>query len=135
MIKTYQVEKDNYVDAGKASADIKKTLKMLGMDSKVLKRVAIASYEAEINIVIHSDGGSITFELDDEGVVKLSFDDIGPGIPDVDLALTPGFSTASEQARELGFGAGMGLVNMKSVANSFDLETSPKGTHIRMSFQ
>ena len=83
MIKTYQVEKDNYQDAGKASSDIKRTLKALGIDRKILKAVAIACYEAEINIAIHSDGGTVTFEIDDDGIVHLAFDDIGPGIEDL----------------------------------------------------
>ena len=111
--KTYQVEKDNYQDAGKASSDIKKTLKALQIDRKILKAVAIASYEAEINIAIHSNGGTVTFEL----------------------ALTPGYSTASLKARELGFGAGMGLYNMKSVASSFKITSSKEGTHIKMTFK
>ena len=99
MKKTYQVIKDNYQDAGTASSDIKRTLKALGIDRKVLKAVAIACYEAEINIAIHSDGGTVTFEIDDEGIIHLSFDDIGPGIEDIELALTPGYSTASPKAR------------------------------------
>ena len=131
MIKTYQVEKDNYQDAGKASSDIKRTLKALGIDRKVLKAVAIACYEAEINIAIHSNGGTVTFE----GIVHLSFDDIGPGIENLELAQTPGYSTASPKARELGFGAGMGLFNMKSVASSFEITSSSEGTHIKMTFQ
>ena len=135
MRKTYQIEKDNYEDAGQASRDIKMTLKTLGLDPKVLKRVSIACYEAEINLVIHSDGGVITFEIDDEGVVHLSFDDVGPGIPDIELAMTPGYSTASKKAREFGFGAGMGLYNMKSVASSFRITSSKEGTHIKMTFK
>lgn len=134
MKKVYQVERDNYEDAGKASSDIKRTLKSLGVDRRVLKSVAIACYEAEINIVIHSYGGTITFEINDQGMITLSFDDIGPGIEDIDLALTPGYSTASSKARSLGFGAGMGLVNMKSVASSFDITSSKNGTHIVMTF-
>ncbi|MDD8048521.1 MAG: ATP-binding protein [Thomasclavelia sp.] len=134
MIKKYDVIKDDYVNAGKVSTDIKKTLKSLGVNRKVLKAVAIASYEGEINITIHSDGGVVTFELDDNGVIHLSFDDIGPGIKDLELALKPGYSTASSKARELGFGAGMGLFNMKSVASTFDIKSSPEGTHIKMTF-
>ncbi len=135
MIKTYDVEKDNYEAAGQASRDIKKTLKMFGLDSAVLKRIAIACYEAEINIVIHSNGGKITFELMNDGSVNLSFDDTGPGITDLEKAMTPGYSTASTRARELGFGAGMGLVNMKSVASTFNIESNSEGTHIKMSFK
>lgn len=135
MKKVYQVERDNYEDAGKASSDIKRTLKSLGIDRRILKAVAIACYEAEINIAIHSDGGTVTFEIDDQGIVYLSFDDIGPGIDDLELALTPGYSTASAKARSLGFGAGMGLFNMKNVASSFEITSSKEGTHINMSFQ
>lgn len=135
MKKQYQIIKDNYEDAGQASRDIKLILKTLGIDPKVLKRISIACYEAEINLVIHSDGGTITFELDDDGIVYLSFDDVGPGIEDIELALTPGYSTASREAREFGFGAGMGLDNMKNCATTFDIQSSPQGTHLRMSFQ
>lgn len=135
MIKVYQIEKDDYENAGRASSHIKRTLKSLSVDRKLLKAVAIACYEAEINIVIHSDGGTITFEIDDDGIIKLSFDDIGPGIENLELAQTPGYSTASPKARELGFGAGMGLYNMKSVASTFDISSSKEGTHIYMTFQ
>lgn len=134
MKKIYNVEKDNYENAGQASRDIKMTLKTLGLNPKVLKRVSIACYEAEINLVIHSDGGTILFEVNDDGVVFLSFDDVGPGIPDIDLAMTPGWSTASTKAREFGFGAGMGLDNMKNCASTFHIESSSEGTHLRMSF-
>lgn len=134
MIKHYDVLKDDYENAGKVSSDIKRTLKQLGLETQTLRNVAIAAYEAEINMIIHSDGGSVTFELNDEGEVHLSFDDCGPGINNLDLALQPGWSTASPKARELGFGAGMGLVNMKRVANHFHIDSSPLGTHLKMSF-
>lgn len=134
MKKVYQVDKDNYEDAGQASRDIKMTLKTLGLDPKVLKRISIACYEAEINLVIHSNGGTITFEIDDNGGVCLSFDDIGPCIPNIELAMTPGFSTASSKAREFGFGAGMGLDNMKNCASEFHIESSSEGTHLKMRF-
>lgn len=134
MKKVYKIEKDNYEDAGQASRDIKMTLKTLGLDPKVLKRVSIACYEAEINLVIHSDGGAITFEIDDDGKVYLYFDDVGPGIPDIHLAMTPGYSTASKKAREFGFGAGMGLDNMKNCATTFHIQSSSDGTHLQMTF-
>ena len=114
------------------------------LDSKGIEYVAkdlgwgnakTSSYEAEINIAIHSDGGTVTFEIDDEGIIHLSFDDIGPGIEDIELALTPGYSTASPKARELGFGAGMGLYNMQSVASTFEITSSKEGTHIKMTFK
>lgn len=135
MKKVYTILKDNYEDAGQASRDIKRTLKMLGLDPKVLKRISIACYEAEINLVIHSDGGTITFEVNNEGIVCLTFDDIGPGIEDIELAMTPGYSTASSKAREFGFGAGMGLDNMRNCASTFHIQSSKDGTHLRMTFQ
>lgn len=134
MKKTYQVIKNNYEDAGQVSQDIKNQLKAIGYDPKILKRVSIACYEAEINLVIHSNGGTILFEIDPEGIVHLSFDDTGPGIPDIDKAMTPGWSTASEKAREFGFGAGMGLDNMKNCATTFKINSSPEGTHLKMTF-
>lgn len=134
MKKTYTVKKDDYEDAGQVSRDIKKELKAIGFDPKILKRVSIACYEAEINLVIHSNGGTILFEIDPEGVVHLSFDDVGPGIPDIAKAMTPGWSTASTKAREFGFGAGMGLDNMKNCASTFQIESSSEGTHLKMTF-
>lgn len=134
MIKVFHVKKNDYVNAGNVSSQIKKELKMLGISTKLLRNIAIACYEAEINLIIHSDGGDITFELDEEGKVVLKFDDVGPGIKDIDLALTPGWSTASKEAREFGFGAGMGLANMKRVSNEFAIDSSPSGTHLRMEF-
>lgn len=134
MIKVFNVEKDDYDNAGNVSSQIKKELKSMGFSMKLLRNIAIACYEAEINLIIHSDGGNITFEVDDEGTVILKFDDVGPGIDDLQLALTPGWSTASKKARDMGFGAGMGLANMKRVSNIFDITSSPEGTHLRMEF-
>ncbi len=135
MLKQYDVKKDSYETAGYASYDIKSILKTIGINPKVLKRISIACYEAEINLVIHSDGGMITFEIDeDDGTVTLCFDDVGPGIPNIEKALTPGYSTASNKAREFGFGAGMGLDNMKNCATTFDIQSSKEGTHLRMIF-
>lgn len=134
MIKVFDIKKDDYDNAGNVSSQIKKELKAMGISAKLLRNIAIACYEAEINLIIHSDGGTITFEVDDEGIVVLKFDDCGPGIPDLSLALTPGWSTANKKARDLGFGAGMGLVNMKRVSNKFDITSSKEGTHLRMEF-
>lgn len=134
MKQTFEVIKDNYEDAGLASRQIKMALKELQINPKLLKRVSIACYEAEINLVIHSDGGIITFEVDDQGIISLSFDDQGPGIENIEKALMPGYSTASAKAREFGFGAGMGLDNMKSCATTFDITSSKEGTHLRMTF-
>lgn len=134
MIKQYKVEKDSYESAGHASYDIKKILKNMGVPPKLLKKISIACYEAEINLVIHSQGGVITFEIED-GKVILTFDDIGPGIEDIEQAMQPGYSTASTKAREFGFGAGMGLDNMKNCASQFEIHSSKEGTHLRMVFE
>ena len=131
----YPVLKDDYENAGMVSSQIKGTLKQIGISSEILRRIAVASYEGEINMIIHSDGGKIYLRIEPEQKkVELEFADVGPGIPDVKLAMTPGWSTASEKARQLGFGAGMGLVNIKRVSDSFDLKTGKEGTTITVGF-
>ncbi|MBE5783614.1 MAG: anti-sigma regulatory factor [Clostridiales bacterium] len=130
----YPVETADYTRAGEASADIKRKLKQLGVPSLVLRRVAVASYEVELNLVIHSLGGVLTLEVDEKGV-SLTSQDIGPGIPDISMAMREGYSTANEEARSLGFGAGMGLPNMKRNADEFEIESEVgKGTRISMRF-
>lgn len=130
----FDVRQDDYDQAGRASSQIKKTLKQLGLGPQIIKRVAVSSYESEINLIIHSLGGTLCLEIDDQGIISLLVNDVGPGIPDLDLALQPGYSTASKKAREFGFGAGMGLVNMKRMASKFEIVSSKEGTHIRMDF-
>lgn len=130
----YPVEADDYTRAGEASADIKRKLKQLGVSSMVLRRVAVASYEVELNLVIHSDGGELIMDVDEGGVTLIS-QDVGPGIPDIQMAMREGYSTADEEARSLGFGAGMGLPNMKRNADGFSIESEVgKGTRIEMRF-
>ncbi|MGI6725758.1 MAG: ATP-binding protein [Christensenellales bacterium] len=114
----YPVERGAYENAGQSSADIKRQLKQLGVDSTVIRRVAIASYEAEMNLIIHSLGGAIELDIDGSWIV-LQVYDRGPGIPDVELAKQEGYSTAGEDARGLGFGAGMGLPNMMRNTDDF----------------
>jgi anti-sigma regulatory factor (Ser/Thr protein kinase)/predicted transcriptional regulator len=118
--------------AGKASSGLKKTLDRLGIHPRIVRRAAIASYEAEMNIVIYTDGGTITASvLPDK--ITIDVKDFGPGIPDIEKALKPGFSTASDWVRELGFGAGMGLVNIKKCADKISLTSEVgKGTHLRI---
>ena len=132
---SFNVERENFVDAGVVSSKVKRILKQIGIPAAVLRNIAVACYEAEINMIIHSYGGEIALDIDDEGNVTLVFADVGPGIPDVEKALTPGWSTASAQARQMGFGAGMGLVNIKRVSDVFDLQTSPSGTTITITFR
>lgn len=135
MVDVYDVKALDYATAGDASATIKRKLKQLGVDSAILRRVAVASYEAELNLIIHSLGGSITVQMSPQEICLLS-SDVGPGIPDIDKALQEGYSTASEEARNMGFGAGMGLPNMKRNADSFQIDSEiGTGTHIEMRFQ
>ena len=130
----YPIAAEDYTRAGESSADIKRRLKQLGVSSMVLRRVAVASYEVELNLVIHSRGGVLTLEVEPDRV-RLVSRDVGPGIPDVELAMREGYSTANEEARSLGFGAGMGLPNMKRNADQFAIESAVGvGTTIEMSF-
>lgn len=126
---SYSIAANDFTKAGKSSSDIKKILKTIGIDAKTIRKVSIVSYEAEINIIIHSMGGSLHCDLYEDKIVIIS-EDVGPGIPDVGLAMTEGFSTASNNVRELGFGAGMGLPNMKKWSDDFAINTSKEGTKI-----
>ncbi len=133
--EVYPVAAGAYETAGEASASIKRKLKQLGIDSGVLRRISVASYEVELNLVIHSMGGTLTLAVDPEQITLIS-KDVGPGIPDITRAMTEGYSTANEEARSLGFGAGMGLPNMKRNASSFDIQSQPGvGTSIVMGFK
>ena len=118
----YQVSGDDFTRAGEASSDVKNKLKMMGVDSGVIRRVAIAMYEGEINMVIHADGGSIKVLVSDDNI-RLILADTGPGIPDVEKAMQQGYSTAPEEVRSLGFGAGMGLPNMKKFSDNIQIDT------------
>ena len=130
----FPVEAGDYVTAGQASTTIKRKLKQLGVKADVLRRVSVASYEVELNLVIHSLGGTLTMQVTPDYVALIS-KDVGPGIPDIDKAMTEGFSTANEEARTLGFGAGMGLPNMRRNADGFDIQSQVGvGTTISMQF-
>ncbi|HIZ86346.1 MAG TPA: ATP-binding protein [Candidatus Coprenecus stercoravium] len=124
----YEVAAGDFTRAGNASSSIKKALKQLGVSTAVVKRVVIAVYEAEVNIVAHANGGRITADIEPDGI-NVVLADTGPGIPDVDKAMQRGFSTASKEVREMGFGAGMGLPNIKENADDLRIETEVgKGT-------
>ena len=134
IAEVFSVEKDDFVTAGEASAKIKRTLKKLGVDSVLLRRISVCAYEVELNLVIHSLGGTIDFQVTQDGVTLL-VKDRGPGIPDLDLAMREGWSTAPESVRMMGFGAGMGLPNMKRNADEFAItSTVGVGTDISMIF-
>lgn len=134
LTNAYDVRAGEFQTAGDASASIKRKLKQIGVNSAVLRRIAVASYEAELNLIIHSNGGQLKLEMTPDSIILVS-EDVGPGIADISKAMQEGFSTASEEARDLGFGAGMGLPNMKRNADGFELESEVgKGTRIQMSF-
>ncbi len=128
----YEVEGGNFTKAGNASSAVKKTLKQLNVNPKVVKRIVVALYEAEVNIVAHAYRGTIKVVINAEQI-HIVLDDEGPGIEDIDLAMQEGYSTASSKVREMGFGAGMGLPNMKK--NVDDLKVTSevdKGTKVEM---
>ena len=128
----YFVEGKNFDKAGEASTGLKKTLYRLGLSPDIIRRAAISTYEAEINIVAYTDGGEITAYIDPHQI-KIIITDKGPGIPDVEKALQPRFSTAPGWVRELGFGAGMGLPNIKKFTDKMTLRsTVEKGTHLEI---
>ncbi|MDH8677676.1 ATP-binding protein [Fusibacter bizertensis] len=128
----YDILKDDFSRAGEASSKIKNMLRQLAIDANILRRIAIATYEAEINLVIHSMGGTIEVFIKPE-CVEIYIEDQGPGIENVELAMTKGYSTATNVAREMGFGAGMGLPNMEKVSDEFVIESTLNvGTNIKM---
>ena len=132
--EAYPVEKGAFETAGEVSGTIKRMLRKLGVPSQVIRRVSVASYEVELNLVIHSLGGQMEITIEPESVT-LDVSDRGPGIPDLDLAMQEGWSTASDEVRTLGFGAGMGLPNMKRNADEFDIQSKVGvGTNIHMKF-
>jgi len=118
----YQIPSNDFIAAGEASSSVKKMLAQLGIASDKIKKAAIAMYEAEINTVIHANGGTAEVEVFADKVV-INIEDSGPGIPDLELAMTEGYSTAPDSIREMGFGAGMGLPNMKKYADELKIDT------------
>lgn len=128
----YDVAGGNFVEAGAASGNVKKVLSQLGVAPAVIRRVAVAMYEGEINMVIHANGGTADVYIRPDSI-RVVLSDTGPGIKDIALAMTAGYSTASQQARDLGFGAGMGLPNMKSYTDEMQIQSEPGvGTTVDM---
>jgi anti-sigma regulatory factor (Ser/Thr protein kinase)/predicted transcriptional regulator len=133
LILRYQIKRGDFTHGGAASSKIKQALLRLGADPQIARRCGIAIYEAEMNLIIHTtNGGEIRVEVEPHQI-KMETRDDGPGIEDVELVMKPGYSTATEEIRELGFGAGMGLVNMKRCVDDLQLEsTLGKGSRLRM---
>ncbi len=132
--QTFEIVGGDFGRAGNVSTKIKDILKEIGIDSSVVRRAAIASYEAEMNVVMYARQGEMILVLSPE-LIELRIEDRGPGIPDIDLAMREGYSTATPAMREMGFGAGMGLPNIKRNADRLDIRSTPgKGTSLKICF-
>ena len=132
MTLHFDVEKDNFILAGEASGEVKKVLKKIGIASAVIRKIAIAMYEAEMNMVIHACGGEINVEIS-KNKIYVVLEDVGPGIPDIELAMKEGYSTATHAIREMGFGAGMGLPNMKRYSDELKVTSKVgEGTKVEL---
>ena len=128
----YVIDGGSFSSAGEASVEMKKMLRQIGIPTGVIRRCSIAMYEGEINMVIHADGGVADVEVYPDRIV-MTLEDHGPGIPNVELAMKEGYSTATEQIHNMGFGAGMGLPNMKRSSDELTIETEVGvGTKITM---
>jgi serine/threonine-protein kinase RsbT len=128
----YQIEGKDFRNAGNVSSKVKGVLKELGFDPDFVRRVAIASYEAEMNVVCHAEKGTLHFSIRPEAL-RIVVEDRGPGIPDIELAMQEGYSTADDEIREMGFGAGMGLSNMKKNTDELNIvSTVGQGTIVEM---
>jgi len=136
LILRYTIKMGDFLHGGSASSHIRRALLRLGANPQISRRVGIAIYEAEMNLIIHTNrGGEIRVEIEPHQISMQAVDD-GPGIEDITLALKPGYSTATQEIRELGFGAGMGLVNIQRCVDEMKLESEPsKGTRLRMKIQ
>ncbi len=128
----YEVEGGDFLKAGNAASAVKKTLKKLNVNPKIIKRIVVALYEAEVNVVAHAFKGNIHVVISSKEI-KIVLEDSGPGIPDIELAMQEGYSTASSKVREMGFGAGMGLPNMKKNVDELNVSSEvDKGTTVEM---
>ena len=133
LVTNFKVEGKNFKKAGEVSSKLRKTLTRLNIHPQIIRRVSIATYEAEMNLVFYTNGGEISAKVQPDKI-RIDIIDSGPGIPDVKKALVPGYSTAPDWVRELGFGAGMGLINIKKCADDFNLVSKEGiGTHLRIS--
>lgn len=128
----YKISGGDFNNAGTAASSLKKVLKQLSIDAELIRKIVVALYEAEINVVAHAYSGVIIIELDAERI-SIIVEDVGPGIPDIEQAMQAGYSTASDAVRQMGFGAGMGLPNIKKNTSSLSIESlEGKGTKLEM---
>jgi serine/threonine-protein kinase RsbT len=133
--KTFTIQGGDFMRAGEVSSSIKKTLKEIGIDSQIIRRMAIASFEAEINVVCYAERGAFNLTITPD-TLKVVVEDVGQGIEDIELAMKEGYSTATEAIREMGFGAGMGLPNIKKNVDRLAIESMRgRGTRLEMAIE
>jgi serine/threonine-protein kinase RsbT len=134
LSKSFAIKARDYIRGGDVSIQIQGLLKTIGFDGNLIRRVSVCAYEAEMNVVMHGGDGTLTLIVDTDAIV-IDVNDEGPGIENIELALQEGYSTASEEQRELGFGAGMGLPNIQKNADDLEIVSEEgEGTHVRISF-
>ena len=132
--KTFRIKAKDFIHAGEASINVQNLLKSLDLDPQVIRRIAICGYEGEMNVVMHGGDGELSIEIDAD-TLAMEISDNGPGIEDIEKAMEAGFSTASDEHREMGFGAGMGLPNMKKNSDRIEvISNKGEGTRVRMIF-
>jgi serine/threonine-protein kinase RsbT len=130
LVRSFTIQGKDFLNAGNVSTEIKSLLTEVGVDPAIIRRVAIATYEAEMNVVMYAEEATLTLNLT-PGTIRIVIDDRGPGIPDIERAMQEGYSTATPAMREMGFGAGMGLPNIRKNADEFTM-TSTVGTGTRL---
>jgi len=129
---SFPVEGERFDQAGKVSVEVKKALRKVGVPDDILRRAAIATYESEVNIISYAVHGTVNLQVTGDHIV-LDIQDIGPGIDNIEQAMEQGYSTANDRIREMGFGAGMGLFNIKNCSDTFEISSEQgKGTHLRI---
>ena len=132
--KTFRIKAKDFIHAGEASINVQNLLKSLDLDPQIIRRIAICGYEGEMNVVMHGGDGELSIEIDAD-TLAMEISDNGPGIDDIEKAMEAGFSTASDEHREMGFGAGMGLPNMKKNSDQIEvISDKGNGTRVRMIF-
>lgn len=133
--KEHRIKAKDFIHAGQGSVQLKRTLKSVGFPSEIIQRASICAYEAEMNVVMHGGDGVLTLRLD-EDEIRIDVDDDGPGIENIELAMQEGWTTASKEHLEMGFGAGMGLPNIKKNADELEIRSEKgEGTYVKMSFR